>query len=81
MIPDIYANGGGVIVSYFEWVQNNMNLFYDEEDIYQKLNLKMTENFKKIRDISLQYNCTFRDAAYIIGLIKLENTYKARGLL
>ena len=81
LIPDIYANGGGVIVSYFEWVQNNMNLFYDEEDIYQKLNLKMTENFKKIRDISLQYNCTFRDAAYIIGLIKLENTYKARGLL
>ncbi len=81
LIPDIYANGGGVIVSYFEWVQNNMNLFYDEEDIYQKLNLKMTENFKKIRDISLQYNCTFRDAAYIIGLIKLDNTYKARGLL
>ena len=58
-----------------------MNHYYEEEEIYRKLQIKMEETFKKIHKTTEEYNCTFRDASYIVALKKIEDTYKSRGLI
>ena len=80
VLPDIFANGGGVIVSYYEWLQNNMNHYYNEDEIYSKLKKKMQDSYHKINEYTIKYNCSLREAAYVVALEKLDNTYKSRGI-
>ena len=81
VIPDILANSGGVLVSYFEWLQNKTNEYLDEDEINLKLEKNINKTFNNVYDISKQYNCTLREASYIKSIQKLENTYLSRGLV
>ena len=78
--PDIFANSGGVVVSYFEWVQNIQELTWDREKICQMLEQLMTKSFGEIQDIREECKCNFRMAAYILALRKLLHAEEMKGI-
>ncbi len=80
VIPDILANSGGVIVSYFEWVQDRIGYFWDEDDVNHRLNRMMTEAFNNVYNTALQYNTSFRLGAYIYSIDKVSKVLKLRGI-
>ena len=79
VLPDILSNSGGVIVSYFEWVQNLQNFYWEEDDVNAKLKRQIVGAFNDVFDASEKYDCTFRVAAYIVALNRLVTAKKLRG--
>jgi glutamate dehydrogenase (NAD(P)+) len=80
VVPDILANAGGVIVSYFEWVQNLQCLSWDLDEINSKLNGIMCKAFEAVYDIHRENNVSLRASAYMIALKKLVAVSKIRGI-
>lgn len=78
VIPDILANSGWVMVSYFEQVQNNMNFYWDEEEVDSKLFRKITNATIDVFNTSKEYKCGFRSAAYIISMKRVIDAMKFR---
>lgn len=80
LVPDILANGGGVTVSYFEWVQNTQRLFWTEEDINSRLDAIMTRAFHEVLDIAERQGVQMRTAAYILALTRVAEAARRRGI-
>jgi glutamate dehydrogenase (NAD(P)+) len=80
LIPDILCNSGGVIVSYFEWLQNKRSEFWELEEIDKKLHRKIVNAYGRVSSIAEEYHCDWRTAAYIAALMRIEIVYKERGI-
>jgi len=80
LIPDILCNAGGVIVSYFEWVQGMQNFFWSESEVNAKLAEVMANAFKKVTEVQATYRCGMKTAALIAGVDRLNRAMLLRGL-
>lgn len=79
VVPDVLANAGGVVVSYFEWVQNIRHFYWDAKKVQANLFAKMTESFEDVWKITNKYKVNMRTAAYIVALERLIKALRIRG--
>ena len=77
-VPDILANAGGVIVSYFECVQNRLGFKWTKNRVYRRSDSIIKQAFNNVFAISKKYNISLRTAAYIAAIDKVSRTYKYR---
>lgn len=80
IVPDILANGGGVIVSYFEWVQDITALFWDEDEVDRRLRKLMNQAFDKAWDYAEEADVSMRTASLAVAVKRLEKAMLLRGL-
>ena len=79
LVPDVLASAGGVTVSYFEWVQNNMGYYWTEEEVREKMTKKMVDAFENVYNVASTRNIDMRLAAYMIGIRKTAEASRFRG--
>jgi glutamate dehydrogenase (NAD(P)+) len=80
LIPDILANAGGVVVSYFEWVQDLQNFFWTEDEVNKKLRDILVRSFHEVLNMSEKHKVDTRQAALMIGIERVATAMLWRGL-
>ena len=80
VVPDILANAGGLVVSYFEWVQDLQSFFWSEEEVNNQLRRVLDNAFHEVLEMSQRYKVDMRDAAYMRAIKRIADTMHARGI-
>jgi glutamate dehydrogenase (NAD(P)+) len=80
VVPDILANGGGVTVSYFEWVQDRMGFFWRESEVNDRLEDIMVEAFRDVAEMAAAHGVSYRIAAYMVAIHRVARDLELRGL-
>ncbi len=80
MLPGILANAGGVVVSYFEWVQDLQRYFWNETEINERLKTIMKKSFKEVLGVSIEKKIDMRTAAMVVGVKRVAEAVMVRGL-
>jgi glutamate dehydrogenase (NAD(P)+) len=80
VVPDILANAGGVIVSYFEWVQDLQSFFWEEDEVNVKLKRIIERAFREVVAIRDERACTMREAAYVLAVQRVVEATEVRGI-
>ena len=80
VVPDVLANAGGVVVSYFEWVQANQTYWWTEAEIADKLEHRMTTAYGEVSALARREGLSLRDAALVIGVKRVAEAHQIRGL-
>lgn len=80
VIHDILCNAGGVVVSYFEWVQSLQSFFWDENEVRRQMEHKLLDNLEVVIRVSTQRKCSLRMAAYVIAVERVMEAIQYRGI-
>jgi glutamate dehydrogenase (NAD(P)+) len=80
VIPDILCNSGGVTVSYFEWVQNRMGLYWPEKEVNERLETIMVNAFQEVLKKSVEHKVNMRVAAFMVAIERVVRVIRLRGL-
>ncbi|GAP08933.1 glutamate dehydrogenase [Bellilinea caldifistulae] len=79
VLPDFLCNAGGVTVSYFEMVQNAYGYYWDEDEVHQRLDQRMTGAFWKVHEVARQHGVDYRKAAYLVAVSRVAEAVRLRG--
>jgi glutamate dehydrogenase (NAD(P)+) len=80
VVPDILANAGGVVVSYFEWVQGVQAFFWSEDEVNRQLETVMYNAFHEVLEMSQREKVNMRNAAYMLAIKRIADAMEARGI-
>ncbi|MCR6491801.1 Glu/Leu/Phe/Val dehydrogenase [Cellulomonas sp. P24] len=80
VVPDILANAGGVVVSYFEWVQANQAYWWTEQEIEERLEHRMMTSYASVAEVARADGLSLRDAALVISVRRVAQAHQIRGL-
>lgn len=80
VVPDILANAGGVVVSYFEWIQNLHREHWDEAEVNRKLEEKMVKTFKDVIEVSREHGVDLATGAFMLAIKRIANAFEKLGL-
>ena len=81
VVPDVMANAGGVVVSYFEWVQNLQHLRWEEREVNERLRCTMRKAFREVSERADKDQVSLRTAAHELGIERVVKASRTRGYI
>ncbi|HYK96967.1 MAG TPA: Glu/Leu/Phe/Val dehydrogenase [Candidatus Acidoferrales bacterium] len=80
IVPDILANAGGVVVSYFEWVQSRAQFYWELDEVERRLEIYMRRAMELVLTTAKTYDCSLREAAFIVAVKRVSSAIEKRGI-